>query len=432
MSRVIDVFGDWVELGGIQRMGSLRADQAHGKEVFSFEYDREWLASPHVMLLDPALRLFEGPQYLAESNRPNFGLFLDSCPDRWGRLLMKRREAMAARTAGREQNRLSELDFLLGVHDEQRMGGLRFKAAPGGSPDSSLDGPFLSDEAGKHVPPWARLRELENAAWQIQFHEHGKDHEIREWFNLLMAPGSSLGGARPKAGVCDEQDELWIAKFPGRNDEFDVGAWEMLAHRLAKKSGIDVADAKIQKLGRQHHTFLSKRFDRKTIDNTRSRRHFASAMTMLGYSDGADFHDGASYLQLAEFLTKQGSDVDADLKELWRRIVFSICVCNSDDHLRNHGFLLEPGGWKLSPAYDINPSPDAAGLHLNISENDNSLSLPLALEVAKYFRLDDESARGEIARIIESVRTWPIIAMELGISRSEQELMRPAFRIADQ
>ncbi len=424
MSRQIHVYGDWLELDEVQRMGLLRADQVHGKETFSFEYDPAWLASGHAMSLDPELQLYEGPQYAADNNRPNFGLFLDSSPDRWGRMLMKRREAIDARRVGQEPRRLYELDFLLGVHDEQRMGGLRFK--------ESMDGPFLSDEEGMPAPPWARLRELENAAWNIQSNGSNNDYEIREWISLLMAPGSSLGGARPKAGVCDAQGSLWIAKFPGRSDETDVGVWEMLVHRLAQNAGLDVADAMVETFGRPHHTFMSKRFDRTIVDGTRVRRHFASAMTMLGYRDGTSFHDGASYLEIVDFLTKHGADVDSDLERLWRRIVFSICVCNTDDHLRNHGFLLEPKGWKLSPAFDINPSPNGTGLHLNISENDNSLSLQLAMEVAEYFRLNEEEAQRIVVEVSDSVRKWPLIAKELGIPRSEQELMRRAFRIAEE
>ena len=318
MSRLIHVFGDWADLCEVQRMGMLRGEQVHASETYSFEYDSEWLASAPAMSLDPELHLYEGPQFLADKKRPNFGLFLDSSPDRWGQLLMKRREALNARSEGREPRRLYASDFLLGVHDEQRMGGLRFKG--------SLEGPFLSNEEGQSVPPWARLRELENAAWQIQSDDSPSDKEVRQWINLLMAPGSSLGGARPKAGVCDEQNQLWIAKFPGRSDESDVGAWEMLAHRLAKNARLNVAEARIEKLGPSHHTFMTKRFDRVVVDGTRTRRHFASAMTMLGYSDGTCFHDGASYLEIVEFLTRHGADVNCDLEELWRRIVFSICV----------------------------------------------------------------------------------------------------------
>ena len=424
MSREIHVFGDWQELGETQPVGLLRVELAHGKETFSFEYSREWLEGDNAMSLDPQLQLFQGHQYLNDNDRPNFGMFLDSSPDRWGQLLMKRREARAARHELRRPKTLLGIDFLLGVHDEQRMGGLRFKTEP--------DGEFLSHEQGQNVPPWARLRELENAAWKFQS-DNGfdNDEEATEWLRLLMVPGSSIGGARPKAGVCDEEQNLWIAKFPGRHDEFDVGAWELVIHRLAMDAGLNIADATAEKFGRPHHTFIVKRFDRMIEHGKRVRKHFASAMTMLGYSDGASFKDGASYLEIVEFLTRHGADTENDMQELWRRIVFSICVSNCDDHLRNHGFLLQPDGWKLSPAYDINPDPNGTGLSLNISDLDNSLNLELALEVAEYFRVDDEKAKSIVGEVTNAVAKWRDIAGKMGISRGEQEAMATAFCVVE-
>lgn len=302
MSREIHVIGDWRELGQPTTMGILRSDQVRREEVFSFEYDSAWLKSHHAMPLDPGLQLFPGRQYLPQQSRPNFGLFLDSCPDRWGRLLMTRREAIDARRDNREEKRLTESDYLLGVHDEQRMGGLRFKVAD--------DGPFLSDEAGMAAPPWTRLRELENAAWQVQSTDTVDDLQVREWLGLLLAPGSSIGGARPKAGVCDEDGALWIAKFPGRTDQHDVGAWEMVVHQLAVQAGLDVGHAALEEFGQRHRTFMSKRFDRHVKHGIRTRIHFASAMTMLGYADGTDYRDGASYLEIVEFLGQNGVNVD--------------------------------------------------------------------------------------------------------------------------
>ena len=423
MTREIHVYGDWLELGQCQRIGLMRASRVHGKETFSFEYDPDWLAGNDTLVLDPELLLFQGPQYLNDGDKANFGLFLDSSPDRWGQIIMKRREALTARQEKRPANTLLQSDFLLGVHDQQRMGGLRFKVDP--------DGKFLSDHDGNNAPPWARLRELENAAWQFQADDAAENPKLREWLSLLMAPGSSIGGARPKAGVCDEEDNLWIAKFPGRNDEIDKGAWEMVAHTLAVDAGLNIAEARAEKFGRPHHTFLTKRFDRVVVNGQRQRRHFASAMTMLGYSDGADHAEGASYLEIVEFLIKHGAEVDADLPELWRRIVFSICVSNTDDHLRNHGFLLTQTGWKLSPAYDINPEPAGTGLHLNISEEDNSLDLDLARSVAEFFRVDRGQAESIVAQVKEAVSSWRSVATEIGISRSQQEAMASAFRIAE-
>ena len=420
MTREIHVYGDWLELGEPRRIGLMRVGLVHGRETFSFEYDPDWLAGNELLVLDPELRLFAGPQFLNDREKANFGLFLDSSPDRWGQIIMKRREAEVARNEQRAPNTLLQSDFLLGVHDEQRMGGLRFK--------ESLDGDFLSNHDGSNAPPWTRLRELENAAWQFQTKDATDSLELREWLNLLMAPGSSIGGARPKAGVCDEEENLWIAKFPGQNDEFDKGAWEMVTQTLAVGAGLTIADARAEKFGRPHHTFLTKRFDRVVVEGVRRRRHFASAMTMLGYTDGASHADGASYLEIVDFLEKQGADVNNDLPELWRRIVFSICVSNTDDHLRNHGFLLSDRGWKLSPAYDINPEPTGKGLHLNISEDDNSLNLELAKEVSEFFRLDGHQADEIIGEVVASVSTWPEIAASFGISRGEQEQVRPAFK----
>ncbi len=422
MTREIHVFGDWLELGECQRIGLMRTNHAQGRETFSFEYAPEWLAGNETLVLDPELLLFEGPQYLNDRQKASFGLFLDSSPDRWGQIIMKQREALIARQEKRPPTTLLQSDFLLGVHDEQRMGGLRFK--------EDLDGDFLSSHGGNNAPPWAMLRELENAAWQFQS-DDAENSEVREWLSLLIAPGSSIGGARPKAGVCDEVENLWIAKFPGRNDEIDKGAWEMVAHTLAVRAGLQIAEARAEKFGRPHHTFLTKRFDRDVVEGRRRRKHFASAMTMLGYSDGVGHADGASYLEIVEFLGKHGSDVDADLPELWRRIVFSICVSNTDDHLRNHGFMLTTQGWKLSPAYDINPEPTGTGLHLNISENDNSLSLGLAKEVAEFFRVDSGQADEIISKVIASVSTWQEAASNYGIGRREQEQMRPAFKAVE-
>ena len=423
MTREIHVYGDWLELGECHRVGLMRANHVHGRETFSCEYDPDWLAGNDTLLLDPELRLFEGPQYLNDRNKANFGLFLDSSPDRWGKMIMRRREALIARQEKRESNTLLQSDFLLGVHDEQRMGALRFKANP--------EGNFLSDHDGNNAPPWARLRELENAAWQIQSDDATDNPDLREWLNLLMAPGSSIGGARPKAGICDEEENLWIAKFPGRNDENDKGAWEIVTHTLAVDAGLNITEARAEKFGRSHHTFLTKRFDRAVVDGQRRRRHFASAMTMLGYSDGAGHAEGASYLELVDFLTKHGADVDVDLHELWRRIVFSICVSNTDDHLRNHGFLLTESGWKLSPAYDINPEPAGTGLHLNVSEDDNSLDLNLARTVAEFFRVDGEQADAIVGEVVDAVRNWREVASRYGIGRGDQEQLQPAFKAAE-
>lgn len=413
-SKEIWVYADWIDLGGITLMGILKAEQVRGREVFSFSYAKEWLETGPALLLDPDLRLYGGPQY-SRDDKPNFGLFLDSSPDRWGRVLMERREALIARQENRKPRTLLESDYLLGVFDRYRMGGLRFKSA--------ADGPFLDNNEAMAAPPMAGLRTLEAASLQLENEDADDSPQFAEWLNLLMSPGSSLGGARPKASVVDPGGQLWIAKFPSKKDDRDIGAWEKLVNVLAVTAGLHVAEGEARRFTQDHHTFLTKRFDRRGDD----RIHFASAMTLLGHSDGADAMHGVSYLHLAEFIMRHGASPDADLEELWRRIVFNICVSNSDDHLRNHGFLLTPGGWVLSPAFDINPIPSSAGLSLNISEYSNAPDLDLAREVAEKFRVTADQRESIIDKIVKSVSRWREVAAEVGISRNEILRMENCF-----
>ena len=398
-----------------QLLGVLHADVVRGKEVFSFEYNAGWLESRKAQSLDPDLQLYSGPQYLSEG-KSNFGIFLDSSPDRWGRTLMDRREALMARKEDRKPKPLFETDYLLGVFDGHRKGALRFK--------ETEDSPFLNNNKEMASPPWTSIRELERASLELEKDIAG-DNEQMKWLNMLMAPGSSLGGARPKASVVDPKSQLWIAKFPSGNDKRDIGAWEMVTHQLAINAGLKIPEAMAGKYHGHQHTFLTKRFDRTTEG---ARVHFASAMTLLGQTDGADFQNGVGYLDLVEFISRSGANVQGDLDELWRRIVFYICVSNTDDHLRNHGFLLTDGGWVLSPAYDMNPVETGSGLSLNISETDNSQELDLAIEVAPYFRVSEKRASEIIEKVKKSVAQWGIVAEKQGISRTERDGMATAFR----
>ncbi|MDW5289161.1 HipA domain-containing protein [Formosa sp. PL04] len=415
MKRTIYVYADWAELGSAVLVGELYSETLRGKEIFSFAYHKDWLQSDYAYQLDPDLGLFEGIQYLNDE-KSNFGLFLDSSPDRWGRVLMKRREAALARKEERKTDKLFETDFLLGVFDEHRMGALRFKL--------DKEGSFLNDNKELASPPWTSIRELEQISLRLEDDDSLDDPDYLKWLQMLVSPGSSLGGARPKASVLDNKGNLWIAKFPSKNDGDDIGAWEMVTYQLAIQSGIDMADSKAEKFSSNQHTFLTKRFDR---TNTGKRIHFASAMTLLGYTDGTDASSGASYLELVDFITKHGAHPEKDLKQLWRRIVLSICVSNTDDHLRNHGFLLTKKGWVLSPAYDINPVETGMGLKLNISEDDNTLDLDLALEVAPYFRIEKEEGEIIIDKIRAVVSQWKTFANRYGISRLEQERKAEAF-----
>ncbi len=411
--KSIWVYAHWQGFEKPKPCGILTAETLKGKESFSFEYSVDWLSSGHAQFLDPDLQLYRGRQF-PNPEKKSFGLFLDSAPDRWGRLLMRRREAILARKESRIPVKLDESDFLLGVHDMARMGALRFKY------DES--GPFLAADSPMTTPPWTKLRELEQAS--DEFESADEDSLEEKWLAVLLDPGSSLGGARPKVSVIDPAGALWIAKFPAKQDDFDSGAWEMTVHELAVKAGLSVPEARLERFSKRGSTFLVKRFDR-TPGN--GRIHFASAMTLLGKNDGASAQDGTSYLELVECIIKYGFQPEKDLEELWKRIVFSIAVSNTDDHLRNHGFLLKGSSWYLSPAYDINPSPFGNGLSLNINEHDNSLDFELALKAAPWFHLDAKKSRSLLDEIRSAVAPWKKMATDYGISRTEINRMKAAF-----
>jgi serine/threonine-protein kinase HipA len=409
MSKQVLVYADWQELGEPDLVGYLQADLLRNKEHFSFSYAESWLQNSQAQAIDPSLHLYAGVQHAANSK--NFHAFLDSCPDRWGRVLMTRREAALAAADKRKPKALYEIDYLLGVHDLYRQGALRFKLEAGGK--------FLDDDNRLAAPPMSSLAELEHAVKQVE-NNKTDDPEYLNWLYMLMSPGSSLGGARPKASVLDKNQHLWLAKFPSLNDVYDVGLWEFLVYQLAVNAGVRMAESQVKKLNSQHHTFLTKRFDRANG----SRLHFSSALTQLGYYDG-DYE--ASYLELAQFLTENGAKAKQDLAQLWRRIVFSIAVSNSDDHLRNHGFIWRQQGWILSPAYDINPSLGAQGLHLNITDTDNRLDFDLALSVIEFFQLSKQEALQIKEEVLQSVRQWQALATQLGVSRQEQQQLCSAF-----
>lgn len=393
-------------------MGSLYVNVIKGGESYSFEYDKEWLKKTGLQLtLDPELMPFSGRQY--PSGKDIFGLFADASPDRWGRVLMNKRERILAEKEGRKPSKLYDSDYLLGVYDETRMGGIRLKLDP--------DGPFLSDDRETAAPPWTTLRTLEEASRNFESDESGLPEK---WLNQLIKPGSSLGGARPKATVADTEGQLWIAKFPSKNDENDTGAWEMAAHDLAALCGLNVPEAKLEKFSSLGSTYLVKRFDR-VLDR---RVHFASAMTLLGKTDGASAADGTSYLDIAAFIKSSGAQPRKDLLELWRRIVFNMAVTNTDDHLRNHAFVLAENGWRLSPLYDVNPVPYGDELSLNVDEENNGISIDLAIQTAVRFGIHENDARNYAEDILKIVReNWEKIAADYRLTRRQIEEMRPAF-----
>lgn len=393
-------------------MGTLYISVIKGSESYSFEYSDQWLKKTNLSItLDPGLMPYSGRQY--PTGKSIFGLFADASPDRWGRMLMNKRERILAEKERRKPSKLYDSDYLLGVYDETRMGGIRFK--------KEMDGPFLSDDRETAAPPWATLRTLEEASRNFESDETGLSEK---WLNQLIKPGSSLGGARPKATVVDTKGQLWIAKFPSKNDENDTGAWEMVAHDLAEQCGMNVPEAKLEKFSSLGSTFLVKRFDR----IGKKRIHFASAMTLLGKQDGASAADGTSYLDIAAFIKSYGAEPKKDLLELWKRIVFNMAITNTDDHLRNHAFILMPNGWVLSPLYDVNPVPYGDELSLNVDEEDNSISIELALETAIRFGIKKSDAMKYADEILKIVRdNWSTLALKYGLTRRQIEEMRPAF-----
>lgn len=417
MSRInkVLVYENWTGMIP-NKIGTLYVDESKGKEIMSFEYDENWLLSADDKLVfDPDLNLYKGRQY-APLNKDVFGVFSDSCPDRWGETLMKRRELILAKKEERKPRRLTKFDYLLGVYDETRMGGLRFAIEE--------NGPFISDDRDLATPPWTTLRKLETASLAFETDENG-DNE--KWLKQLIAPGSSLGGARPKASVLAPDNSLWIAKFPSKSDDINKGAWEMVVHDLAIMCDLNVPEAKLEDFSKNGSTFLVKRFDR----NGSQRIHYASALSLLGKKDGDNANTGSSYLELVSLIRQYGATPKKDLQELWKRIVFNMAVSNTDDHLRNHGFLLSDEGWKLSPLFDVNPEPTGDTLSLNVDEYNNMIDFELALSVAQQYYVSPKQAE-EILKEVKYVvdNNWKRIARGYGLSRGSIEMMSPAFDMA--
>jgi serine/threonine-protein kinase HipA len=393
------VYADWFEISEPKLLGTLAAHQGKGRKTFSFSYDEKWLETEKPLLFDPDITWNKGQQF--PIGKSNFGIFNDAMPDTWGRTLMKRREAQIAKEEKRVVKNLHDMDFLLGVNDESRMGALRFKLQEKEA--------FLNNDQARPTPPWSSVRELQHG---ISLIESDKDNkEVRKWLSILLAPGSSLGGARPKANIIDEKGNLWIAKFPSKEDTIDKAAWEFLAYKLATKAGIEMAECKIEKISGKHFTFFTKRFDRLK----HKRVHFASAMTMTGNNEDTIKDNHPSYLDIAEFIQFNESNNTKELHQLWRRMVFNIAISNTDDHLRNHGFILTKNGWQLSPAYDINPSIDKDGLSLNIDSDNNALDFNLAKSVGEYFQLKEKQMDDILKEIKGVVKNWKTEATKIGI-----------------
>lgn len=395
------------ELAPCCRVGTL----AHDRGQVRFRYAKEWLQDPRTFMLDPDLSLDDAP-FFPKPNLGNFGIFLDSSPDRWGQTLMKRREALQAKDAGRVARTLYVWDFLIGVQDFTRQGALRFRQT--GTQD------FLGSEK-LAAPPSTTLRELEDVAFQLSGRKLDDLDALRRWLTVLVAPGASLGGARPKANFTETDGSLWIGKFPARDDERDIGAWEYVVHTLAAKAGVDVPPAKLARFKNEFHTFCVQRFDREGG----ARRFYASAMTLLRKEQS----EGTSYLELAQFLRTRGdaSHVIVDLEQLFRRVAFNVAVGNRDDHLRNHGFVLGATGWRLSKAFDVNPNIDKAEHVLNIDDVDNRPCLETVLATARFYNLSDAQGRRIIEDVACAVDAWQVEARRAGLSRADIELTKAAF-----
>ncbi len=406
------VYAHWLGMPEPVLIGVLSAHQGKGRKSFSFEYDEHWLKGKELRLLDPDIGFFSGLQF--PDKKENFGVFLDSMPDTWGKNLMKRKVALQASEDGKIAPLLHDIDFLLGVSDTCRMGALRYKLDP--------FGPFLSDDWNSPVPPWTSVGELQRIAGLVESDKSTKN--LNKWLVLLMAPGSSLGGARPKANILDKNGHPWIAKFPSRNDRIDKAKWEYLAYRLALSAGIHMAESRIEKVSGTFHTFFTKRFDRQAGE----RIHFASAMTLTGNNEDTIRDNPAGYLDIALFIQNHSGNPKNDLHELWKRIIFNIAISNTDDHLRNHGFIIDQGNWRLSPAFDLNPSIDKEELSLTIDETSGVLDFAIAIRVSEYFRLNKNEAEAILSTVRKSVSQWEKIAGQTGISRNEIETMRSAFR----
>ena len=409
------VYADFDWLKEAELVGELGYESLRGSDSYSFKFADSWIKKYNAIALSDDLNNYPGIQY-TQPEKDIFGCFADALPDRWGRTLFLRREQIMAQEENRPVRRLSSFDFLTGIDDHSRMGGFRFKETP--------DGEFINTDNTLRVPPLTDLRELIAASKEIERSEGTNIIPEKKWITQLVQPGSSLGGARPKANVIDENHNIFIAKFPSLNDDYDVGIWEHFCHLLAKNAGINAAETKVITTNDKHHTLLSHRFDRTYAGR---RIHFASAMTLLGLNDGDNATTGHGYIDIVDFIISGCTDVDANLRELFRRVAFNICVGNSDDHFRNHGFLLTAKGWTLSPAYDMNPTlNDHQSLLIN--NKTNTADLSILLDSCDEYMLTHEVAKGIIDEVLEAVKGWRTLANRLGIAKREMNLFEGVFK----
>ena len=408
--KTLYVYADFDWLAEPMLVGELGYESLRGSDSYAFKFDNNWLRQFGSLFLSADINNYPGQQY-TQPGRDIFGCFSDALPDRWGRLLLNRREQILATEERRPIRRLSSFDYLIGIDDFSRMGGFRFKTIP--------DGDFINCDSHLRIPPLADLRSLVAASMEIEKSEEQNRLPEKKWIQQLVHPGSSLGGARPKAGVRGTDGCLYVAKFPSRNDDYDVSLWEHLSHLLAKKAGVNAAETSVISTGEKYHALLSKRFDR-TADGRRI--HFASAMTLLGLMDGSDAQTGNGYLDIVDFILQNCCDVENNLRQLYRRVAFNIAIGNTDDHFRNHGFLLTPKGWTLSPAYDLNPTTNEYQ-SLLINSSTNKSDLDFLLGSSEEYMIGKDEASKIIQEVTNAIKGWRRMAVSLGIAKREMELL---------
>lgn len=415
MERLL-VFADFDWLDKPELVGELCYEKLRGSESYAFRFDDNWLKFHAGIKLSEDINNYPGLQYTQPGN-DIFGCFSDALPDRWGRTLLKRREQIQASEEKRAVRNLSSFDYLMGIDDFSRMGGFRLKR--------ELDGDFINVSPSLKIPPLTELRQLVLASQEVEKSEENDVLPEKKWIAQLIQPGTSLGGARPKAGVLDDSGNLCIAKFPSRKDDYDTGLWEHFSHLLARKAGINAAQTKVLGGLGKYHTLLSKRFDR---TDEGKRIHFASSMSLLGLRDGDNAQGGYGYLNIVDFILQSCCDVEKNLQELYRRVAFNICIGNSDDHFRNHGFLLTPRGWTLSPAYDMNPTLNEYQ-SLLINESSNKADIRTLLESCESYMIKKEVAENIIRQVQAAVAGWENLAVLLQIPAREVTMFKNRFKL---
>lgn len=415
MERLL-VFADFDWLDKPELVGELCYEKLRGSESYAFRFDDNWLKFHAGIKLSEDINNYPGLQYTQPGN-DIFGCFSDALPDRWGRTLLKRREQIQASEEKRAVRNLSSFDYLMGIDDFSRMGGFRLKRG--------LDGDFINVSPSLKIPPLTELRQLVLASQEVEKSEENDVLPEKKWIAQLIQPGTSLGGARPKAGVLDDSGNLCIAKFPSRKDDYDTGLWEHFSHLLARKAGIYAAQTKVLGGLGKYHTLLSKRFDR---TDEGKRIHFASSMSLIGLRDGDNAQGGYGYLNIVDFILQSCCDVEKNLQELYRRVAFNICIGNSDDHFRNHGFLLTPRGWTLSPAYDMNPTLNEYQ-SLLINESSNKADIRTLLESCESYMIKKEVAENIIRQVQAAVAGWENLAVLLQIPAREVTMFKDRFKL---